>query len=70
MDDWEVVVDALNLNEDSLKLSQEKVSEKIPTVSQFQTTACFSMEAENKGILKPEYKTHIDSKQSWANWKW
>ena len=53
MDDWEAVADALNLNEDSLKLSQEKVSEKIPTVSQFQTTACFSMEAENKGILKP-----------------
>ena len=56
LDYWEAVADALNLNEDSLKLSQEKVSEKIPTVSQFQTTACFSMEAENKGILKPEYK--------------
>lgn len=56
LDDWEAVADALNLNEDSLKLSQKKVSEKIPTVSQFQTTACCSMEAENKGILKPEYK--------------
>ena len=53
LDDWEAVADALNLNEDSLKLSHEKESEKIPTISQFQAMACFSMEAENKGILKP-----------------
>lgn len=56
LDDWEAVADALNLNEDSLKLSQEKVREEIPTVAQFQTKICYSMEAENKEILKPEYK--------------
>lgn len=56
LDDWEAVADALNLNEHSLKLSPEKVREETPTVAQFQTKTCFSMEAENKGILKPEYK--------------
>jgi hypothetical protein len=56
LDDWEAVADALNLNEDSLKLSREKVREEIPSNAQFQTNTGYSTEAENKGIVKPEDK--------------
>jgi len=56
LDDWEAVADALNIFEDSLKLSREKVREEIPTLAQFQTKICYSMKAENKEVLKPHYK--------------
>ena len=57
MDHWEAVADALNLFEDCLKLSGEKVKEEIPIVAQFQIKICYSIKVENKEILNHNTKS-------------